>query len=455
MVRSLPEELVRRGHDVRVIVPKYGFADYSEYSGREIFSGLTVTSLGEFRKVSLELIDVGEIPVYLVGADIFRRADAVYGGNEVEKFWVFCDCVSEAIARLDWRPEVVHCHDWHTALIPALARRHRESYRTVFTIHNIRYQGYFDEHMLYRSGIGDAWNEGIPGMPYIPWNLITQGILWADVISAVSRTFAEEILTAEGGQGMQDILQFRKDRLFGIVNGIGCEEYDPASDRLIVANYSYDTFDGKLANRSELLKKAGWKQDSAVPIIGMVSRLDEQKGLDIIVEAIPAILKELDVKFIFLGRGSDYYEAAVRGLEKRFPGNIKAFVTFDNASAHLIYAGSDMFLMPSKWEPCGLSQMVAMRYGTVPIVRKTGGLADTVSNLNGELKRGSGFMFTPFSAAELAGAVKRAVQAFSDAAAWKKTAQRIMKQDFSWSVPAGKYELLYGKALGQDVNETI
>jgi len=454
VMRSLPAELIKHGHDVRVIVPKYGFVDYSCHKATEILTGFTVLALGECRKISVEQIELDGIPVYLLSADIFRRAHAVYGESEVEKFWVFCDCVSEVIGRLGWQPDIVHCNDWHTALIPMLARKNREAYRTIFTIHNIRYQGYFDEWMLVKSGTtGGYWNAGIPGMPYVPWNLMTQGILWADVINAVSPTFAGEILTSEGGYGMQEILAFRRDRLSGIRNGLGWAEYDPANDDLITAKYSFDGLDGKLINKLELEKVAGWGEDSGIPIVGMVARLDEQKGMDIIPEALSEVFKEENMRFVFLGRGSAYYEEALRRLESRYPANIRAFITFDNSKAHLIYAGSDLFLMPSKWEPCGLGQMIAMRYGTIPIVRKTGGLSDTVSNLSTDLKRGTGFMFDSFEASELTATIKRAAQSFADKAAWKRIVQRIMKQDLDWTEPVLQYELLYRKVLGMDADE--
>ena len=454
VVRSLPSELIKRGHDVRVIVPKYGFADYSQYEITPVISSLTVLSLGECRKIAVEQISIGDIPVYLVSADVFLRADSVYGGNEVEKFWVFCDCVSEVLHRLDWRPSIVHCHDWHTALIPLLARKNHADYRTVFTIHNIRYQGYFDEHTFLRSGLGQYLSAGIPGTPYLPLNVITQGLLWADVINAVSRNFAAEILTAEGGYGMQDILKFRKDRLFGICNGLGGEEYVPLSDELIPANFSVDNIEGKAVDKRELQKIAGWADNAEIPLIGMVSRMDEQKGMDIILEAVPAIINSGPVQFIFLGRGDGNYEEALRKLEAKFQANVRAFITYDNARAHLIYAGADLFLMPSKWEPCGLSQMIAMRYGTVPVVRKTGGLADTVSNLSQDMKRGTGCVFNEYSSVELVAAVKKATGLFKDKAAWKRVMQRIMKQDFDWQGPAEKYESLYKMALGLDIDET-
>jgi len=412
-----------------------------------VVSGLTVLSLQEYRKVSVEQTTVGNIEVYLVSTEILAKAGSVYGENELEKFWVFCECVCGVLPYLSWQPDILHCHDWHTALLPLLARVNKMPCRSVFTIHNIKYQGYFDESFLSRSGLRQYWLAGMPRLPQLPWNLMAQGILWADVINTVSENFAREILTSEYGYGAQDILNFRKDRLFGIRNGLGYEEYDPVGDKLIMANYDSSDISGKWANKKEIQKKAGWKLTPDIPLVGMVSRLDEQKGLDLIIEAIPQILSDLNVQFVFLGRGKEYYEAMLKNLEKKFPANIKAFVTFDSAIAHLIYAGSDMFLMPSQWEPCGLGQLIAMRYGALPIVRKTGGLADTVSNLSADMKRGSGFVFKNFDSAELTVAVKKAASAFENKDAWERAVKRIMELDFSWREPVKKYESLYQRAL--------
>ena len=200
---------------------------------------------------------------------------------------------------------------------------------------------------------------------------------------------------------------------------------------------------------------AGWAENPEIPLIGMVSRMDEQKGMDIILDAVPEIIKNGQMQFVFVGRGNGHYEEALQRLEARFPGNVKAFITYDNAKAHLVYAGADLFLMPSKWEPCGLSQMIAMRYGTVPVVRKTGGLADTVSNLSQDMKRGTGCVFNEYSSAELVVALKKAIELFKDKVAWKRVMQRIMKQDFAWEGPAEKYESLYKMALGPGIDETI
>jgi len=447
VVRSLPAELIKTGHQVRVIVPKYGFVDYSAYKAVTVIRELTIFSLGEYRKISLEQISLDGIPVYLLTADAVSASDHVYGSDEVEKFWVFCDCVDQSLPYLGWKPEIVHCHDWHTALLPLLLRIRHADCRTVFTIHNMRYQGNFDDRILERSGIGRYWAGRIGGIVELPWNFLVQGILWSHVINTVSENFAREILTAEYGCGMQAFADFRNNSLFGIINGVGYDEYDPGSDPLIAANFNADDTTGKIVNRTRLRDMAGWKAKVDAPLVGMVSRLDEQKGMDIILNALPDTIKSTGAQFIFLGRGKEYYEEALLQLEARYPDNVKAYITYDNTRAHLVYAGSDLFLMPSLWEPCGLGQMIAMRYGALPVVRNTGGLADTVQNLSSNLGQGTGFVFSEYSAKALAFALKKAAEAFNDKAAWQRAVRRVMGLDFSWRVPAQRYQALYKRAL--------
>jgi len=447
VVRSLPAELVKMGHQARVIVPKYGFVDYSAYKTTVVVRDLIVFSLQEYRKVTLEQIALDGVPVYLLSADIFSKSDQVYGSNEVEKFWVFCDCINQSLPYLGWKPEIVHCHDWHTALLPLLLRIGHSDYRTVFTIHNMRYQGNFDDYTLQKSGIGQYWYGRVAGLTALPLNFIVQGILWSHVINAVSENFAHEIMTAEYGCGMQDFIDFRKDELFGIINGVGYAEYDPGSDRLIAANFDAADPAGKAVNRLRLQEMVGWKTQVEAPIVGMVSRLDEQKGMDIIINAIPEVIKSTGAQFIFLGRGKEYYEEALLRLESKYPDNVRAYIMYDNTKAHLIYAGSDLFLMPSLWEPCGLGQMIAMRYGTLPVVRNTGGLADTVQNLKSNLEQGTGFVFSEYSAKALAFTLRKAAEAFNNKASWQQVVKRIMELDFSWRMPAQRYQALYRRAL--------
>ncbi len=455
VVGSLPAELIKRGHDVRVIVPKYGFVDYSGHKAAPVIGELTVLSLQEYRKIAVERIMLDGVQVYLLSSDIFKHAGFVYGENEVEKFWVFCDAVCAALPLLGWQPDILHSHDWHTALLPLLVRRANLPCRTVLTIHNVRHQGNFDERELGKSGLGQYWYAAAGRSGQVPRNFLSQGILWAHALNTVSENFAREILTPEYGWGEQDLLYFRKNVLFGIRNGLGYEEYDPSADALIPAKYSAADLSGKPICKRELQKAVGWRQAPDIPLAGMVCRLDEQKGLDILIDAVQDILHNESIQFVVLGRGVEHYEHALKDLEGRFPRSIRCFIQYDNRTAHLIYAGSDMFMMPSRWEPGGIGQLIAMRYGTVPVVRRTGGLADTVVNFSRDLKTGSGFVFNDYSAAALVAVLDRAEATFKDKEAWGRAMKRIMGLDFTWWDPAAKYEALYRKALEMDLGQPL
>jgi starch synthase len=453
VVRSLPAELIQAGHDVRVMVPRYGFLDLSAYRSEPVQEDFFLLALKEYRRTAVDRIDIDGIPVYLINSDVFAHTPSVYGDDEIGKFFVYCRSVCEAIPRLGWSPDIVHCHDWHASLVPLMLRRQGLTMGTLLTIHNVRYQGSFDEPFLYNTGLQECWQASAEGFPSIPLNFLSMGVIWSDAVNTVSEGFAREMLTPGQGYGMEDVLSLRKGSLSGIVNGLGYEEYDPDSDSLIRNRYSWADLRGKVANKRALQLMAGFADDPAVPLIGMVSRLDDQKGLNIIVRAVRDIVKDCVVQFVFQGRGREQYEHALMALEARYPEHVRAFITFDNKKAHLIYAGADMFLMPSLYEPCGLGQLIAMRYGTVPIVRRTGGLADTVEPLSKDISSGSGFVFDNYDAAELTRAVAVAVEAYRDRAAWGKVVKRIMALDFSWKESASRYEMLYEKILRRDGHE--
>lgn len=447
VVRSLPKELIKAGHDVRVIAPRYGFTDLRGYATDLLISSLPILALGEYRLVNLEYLQVEGIPVYLIGNDIFLQSNMVYGENEIEKFFIYCTVVSEVLPRLGWQPDIVHCHDWHAALIPLMLRRRGCLYSTVYTIHNIKYQGYFERSVLYQSDLAGCWNARLFTGEQIPLNFMSQGILWADAINTVSENFAREILTVEHGCGMQGLLNFRKDKFCGIRNGLGYEEYDPRKDKFIAASYTYNTVEHKEINKKALQRRANWPENATIPLIGMVTRMDEQKGLDILLQVLPQFAESTQVQFVFLGKGKDYYENALQELAGKYPDKIRAYIEYDDELAHLVYAGSDIFLMPSRWEPCGLSQLIAMRYGTVPVVHATGGLIDTVQNLNTEMSQGTGFVFEVYDAKALQMTLGRAVECFAHKDAWCAVMKRIMQQDFTWREPVKKYERLYNKVL--------
>jgi len=277
---------------------------------------------------------------------------------------------------------------------------------------------------------------------------MTQGILWADVVTTVSETYAREIVTPAYGDGLDEILRYRDDNLIGILNGIDYDEYDPLNDPLIPARYDLSTLHKRTTNKLALQERFGLPKSMEMPVVGMVSRLDEQKGFDILFDGLDSLIKDTKMQLIILGRGSDYYHDLLKQAASRYPRNIAALLVFDDALAHLVYAGCDMFLMPSKFEPCGLGQMVAMRYGAIPIVRHTGGLADTVQDLVPDLSEGTGFVFMDYSAEAVVTAVHRARSAYYEQKeAWHSVMQRIMALDFSWQNSAQKYESVYHRAL--------
>ncbi|HIE16605.1 MAG TPA: glycogen synthase, partial [Dehalococcoidia bacterium] len=357
--------------------------------------------------------------------------------------------VFHMLSRLDWQPEVIHCHDWHTALIPTWVRREGLKYATVFTIHNLAYQGSFDHTFLAYSELDKDWQLWPPDAPEPVLNFLSQGILWADVVTTVSETYAKEILTPEYGEGLERLLCYRREQLVGIVNGLDYEEYNPATDRFIPLRYDISTADKKVGNKLALQRHAGFTEDVEMPLIGMVSRLDEQKGLDIVIESFDYFFRETKAQMVILGRGREQYHSLLRQAADKYPERLAVFIEFDDILARLIYAGCDIFLMPSRFEPCGLGQLIAMRYGAVPLVRHTGGLADTIEDLTPDLGEGSGFVFKDYDSDSMLVAVKRAVDSYRNKEGWWGVVRRIMALDFSWQASAKKYESLYRSLLEQ------
>ncbi|MBI4289203.1 MAG: glycogen synthase [Chloroflexi bacterium] len=449
VVGSLPGALAKLGHDVRIAMPHYTIVDKVARSRAPAGRPFTASGLREPEPVVVESTTLnGDLPVYLVGNDRYFARQAVYGeGDDLERFLFFSRAVLGLPEALQWRPDVVHCHDWHAATVPMWAHKLAISPAAVFTVHNLAYQGAFDHNFMAASGLREEFvRAGEKGMQ-LPTNMMALGIYNADLVSTVSETYAQEILTPEYGNGLDPLLNYRKDRLRGIVNGIDYTEFDPATDPLIASNYSLEELWRKGVNKTALQKRAGFPENDKVPLIGMVTRLDEQKGFDILEKAIGAILQETSAQLVVLGKGREVYHELMQRLSHEFPDRIAVVIAFDNPLAHLIYAGSDLFLMPSRFEPCGLGQMIAMRYGAVPIVRKTGGLAETVPDLSPDLRRGRGFVFERYESQALAEAVKRAAAGFVQKDAWKQLVERDMQTDFSWEASARKYVAVYEEAV--------
>lgn len=447
VVGTLPKVLRHSGHDVRVMIPQYGCIDTRRFLMTPVKPGCKIQWLGQTQAVNLNQTFSDGLPIYTLENQKYFGLPEVYTANDLDRFCFFSRAVCEILPQMDWQPDIVHCHDWHTALIPMWLRRSGQPYATIFTIHNLAYQGSFDEGYLVSRDLKKDW-EGWPGdTSPPPYNFMSQGLIWSNLITTVSETYSREILTPEQGMGLDRILRYRLDSLTGIVNGLDYRQWDPNKDQYLPVNYSAEDYKKRTLNKIALQRVAGLPVDSGVPLIGMVQRLDGQKGIDLVGEAMESIVRDTCAQVVILGRGWENFESLLRQMAARFPKQVAAFIAFEEPLAHLIYAGSDMFLMPSRFEPCGLGQLIAMRYGSIPIVRHTGGLVDTVPKLSDDLTEGNGFVFYDLTSSALLTAVKEAVRAFESKKVWEQAVKRISRIDFSWQVSASRYEAVYNQVL--------
>jgi starch synthase len=457
---ALPQALLKLGCEVAVVIPRYKGISPEKYKLKLEFKGIPVPmGMGEMSAdiLSTRLGDTHGT-VYFIQNDRYFDRDGLYGTPEGdyhdngERFAFFSRAILEMLRVLDWYPDILHLNDWQTALAAAYLKTlyqsnpHYRSIRNLFTIHNMAFQGLFPKYMLPMTGLG--WEEFQQEKLefYDQVNYLKAGLVYSDALNTVSSRYAEEIQTDEFGHGLQGVLKTRASDLHGILNGVDYDEWNPANDKEIPAQYTVKNHEKKLESKKKLLAEQNLPFNPRTPVIGMVSRLTDQKGLDIIAEIIQDFLSQ-DLQFVVLGTGEPRYHLLFESLKQRFPDKLAVQLKFDNRLAKLIYAGSDMFLMPSRFEPCGLGQMIAMKYGTIPLVRKTGGLADTVENLSLDGKKGTGFVFEDYRGEDLLFTVRRAVEAFHQPKLWNELVQRAMKQDFSWDASARKYAELYGNIL--------
>ncbi|MBI2859521.1 MAG: glycogen synthase [Chloroflexi bacterium] len=452
---ALPQALRRLRIDVRVAMPHYSFLDDPKYFA-QLVANYSVTAFGRAEDVRVSRASLRDgTPVYLLGNQTYLDRKSVYGEkDDLDRFVFLSIAVSELPGALGWWPDVLHCHDWHTGLAPVLWRKKHASEAlrksvSVFTIHNLGYQGKFDEWFAGRAALHEFLPNGRGPHSTALWSLMGLAISSADAISTVSPTYAREILTAEQGFGLQDLLQERRSALFGILNGVDYEEFDPARDRLLPFRYGPANPEGKEKNKIALQQMAGLELSPLSPVAGMVGRLADQKGLDLVAAALEELLKETDIQFILLGSGDEKYRKALDELSGRYPTRMCLMQGFDAPAASLIYAGADIFLMPSRYEPCGLGQMIALRYGTIPVVRQTGGLADSIQDYTADPSSGNGFVFKGYHRDEFIEALRRADGAYHDKEKWAKLVARGMKADFSWDASAIKYVEMYRIALGR------
>jgi starch synthase len=448
---ALPSALRGCGDEAAVVIPRYGSIGLA--TARRVYDQLPV-HLGANVYATSIYQAAAEYPVYMVDCPPLFDRKGFYGEGGLDypdndiRFAVFARAAL-GVARWLFKADILHCHDWQAGLVPAYLRGMLAGdptflgVRTLFTIHNLGYQGLFPTTALTAAGLDPALFRPDGLEFYGRVSYIKGGIAFADALNTVSPTYAQEIQTPAYGFGLDGVLRARADVLTGILNGVDYREWSPDVDPLIPARFSADDLAGKRICKAELLREFGLSADVIDrPLIGIVSRFTRQKGTDILAEVAGDIVAD-GAYLVALGTGEPEYEEFFRQMAADYPGRVAVQVGFDNGLAHRIEAGADMFLMPSRYEPCGLNQMYSLRYGTVPIVRATGGLNDTI-------EEGTGFKFAEYSGAALLGAVREALTAFSDPELWGKTMRRGMRQDFSWKTSASAYSGLYRRLLGQD-----
>jgi starch synthase len=454
---SLPPAIASLGHEVRVVMPYYRQVRSHASNLKHVATFSVPLGTWEERCDVLEGRMGRDIIVYFIKKDIYYDRPELYQAarteysDNAERFIFFSRAVLELCRALNYSPDILHGNEWQTGLVPlylrTLYRGHETLHRTktVFTVHNLGYQGIFWHWDMSLTGFG--WEVFTPeGIEF--WgkvNFLKAGLVFSDIITTVSKTYSREIQTTEYGHGLEGVLVNRAGDIFGIVNGIDYRAWDPARDLAIAKTYSAARLTGK-ASCKKALRALLQLPGSSGPLIGMVTRLADQKGLDILTEALPEIMS-LGIQLVILGTGDKKYHRILSDAAGHYSKNLRVLLRYDDSLAKNVYAGCDMFLMPSHYEPCGLGQMMALRYGTVPVVRKTGGLSDTVADYNPKTGQGTGFLFEEYSAPALIDCLLRALDVYSDRNKWERLMRNGMRQDFSWERSAKEYVKVYRKAM--------
>ena len=463
VMHSLPKALRKLGHDARVLVPKYASIDQDKYplktelsnigveSGDKDPNGLLISNV--LRHVNSE----GGINYFLENMEYYEKRANVYGyGDDAVRWVILSKGTLEFIKRSEWKPDVIVASDWQTGFIPNLVHADYKDdpvlskIPIIFSIHNLRHQGMFDPKFVSEMDF-DAGQASITDFFDVRTNKLNgmrRGIMYADLINTVSSTYAREILTEEFGEGLDKLLNERKSRLFGILNGINTDSLDPETDKDLVVNYSAKTFYKRLENQVALQKQFGLPATKGdVFVIGMVGRMDAQKGFDLVTQVLDPLMENINFQFIMIGEGDPNYRVYFEELKVKYPDRVGTHFSFDARLPRMIFGGADAVLIPSKFEPSGLVQMEAMRYGCIPIVRKVGGLADSVRDFNPEKDEGTGFVFEKYDPFSLTIAIVRASELYRQKKEWEKLVKRAMIQDFSWEKSAKEYVKLFEMAL--------
>lgn len=450
VIGALSKELGKLGEDVRVIIPKYKGIKEDLKNKINYIKHIFVDVGWRHQYCGIEELKVNNVQFYFIDNEYYFNRDNLYGYyDDAERFAFYDRAVLEILKAINWYPDIIHCNDWQCGMIPVLYKleyRNKDEYpdiKFIYSIHNLLFQGNFGKEVLgelfgydlqqFNNG-GLSFNDGISYMK--------GGINYSEKVLTVSCTYAEEIKTPEYGECMDELLSNKGGDLKGILNGIDYEEYNPLTDELIEKRYDIDSIENKMENKLALQRELGLEENKNIPIISIVSRLTSQKGIDLIKEIIDCVLTK-EVQFVVLGTGEWEYEEFFKGLEKRYPNKVATRITFDNKLSHKIYAGSDMFLMPSKFEPCGLGQLIALRYGNVPIVRETGGLKDTIEAYNKFEFTGNGFSFYNYSSIELKNCIFEALEIYKRKDEWSNLIKTAMSCDNSWKKSSLEYKRIY------------
>ncbi len=462
---ALPQVIKELGHEIRIMMPRYGTISERKFKLHDVIRlreiPITIgheTKTGHVNSSFISSLKA-KVQVYFLANQDFYFRSGLYTNPDTKKdypdndsrFIFFCRGVLETLKKLGWQPDIIHCNDWQTGLIPAYIKTiYRndpffKNVKTIFTVHNLGYQGSFHASSFDKTGLpkSEFTHEGVEF--YGNLNFMKAGLVYSDIITTVSEKYAEEITTTdEYGMGMEGILKKRKKDLSGIINGIDYNVWNPESDPHIDQRYDAKSIEGKEQNKIALCEKFGLEYKEGVPVIGCITRLVDQKGIDLIKEIAEDMLK-MDIQFVMIGIGEKRYHDYFESLKKKFSKKAGIMFGMSEEIAHMIEAGSDMYLMPSRYEPCGLNQLYSLKYGTVPIVRATGGLDDTIQDVKGS--SGTGFKFKKYDSKELLKAIQRAVKTYKDQKTWQKIMRNGMAKDFSWESSAKKYINLYRSLL--------
>ena len=451
---SLPRYFDKETYDVRIILPKYACMDSKYLSDLKFVCHFYVNLNWRKQYAGIFKAKFNGITYYFVDNEFYFAGNSPYNNiyEDVEKFAFFSKAVLYALPFIDIKPDIIHCHDWQTGLLPVFLHTcfgsdcYYEKMKTIYTIHNMRFQGRFHiQEIMDITGLPRQIFNSNELEAYGDANYLKGGVVYADAITTVSPSYAHDITSVEGGEGLDGLMYAKRDRLYGILNGIDYDEYNPDTDSFLKQQFSSAyVIEGKRLNKRYLQESFGLPQKEDAFLIGMVSRLTNQKGWDLVAYIMDEMLSTMNVQLVVIGTGERQYENMLWHFKNKYPDKLYVNVGYSEKQAHLIYGSCDAFLMPSLFEPCGLSQMMAMRYGTVPIVRETGGLKDTVTAYNEYEESGTGFSFANFNAHEMLGTIRYACDVFTKKRdSWNHIVKRCMEQNFDWKVSAGQYAKLY------------